>query len=505
METRFPPDMPLHELSCDRHPQDAEALTFVRADDGVERLTFGDLAAASRVLADALAAAGVGEGSPVAVVLPQHPFAPVAHLALSRLGAVGVPLSPLFGPDGLAPRLATAKPALALVLPEKAADVRAADPALPLAEVGEALALPALPPTREVPRIQGVDGDSPPMALIFTSGTTAQPKGALLPHRVVPGRMAGLLLAHPGFPQAGDRFWSPADWAWIGGLYDALLAPWAAGVPVFAYERRGPFEPARAAALLDLHGVRNAFVPPTALRLWMRSGAPAPQLRTLQTAGEPLPETVHAWAAKAFGTPPREVYGLTECAYIVVNGEGRPAVTGRVVPGSSVGIVREDGSPCRAGETGELTVKKGSPTMMLGYWQEGALRLPLDRGGWFHTGDLARRNPDGILVVLGRNDDVVKVGGYRVAPREVEAELLRHPAVDECAVVGVKDDVRGHALKAWVKPAPGVAARETLAAELGQWVRTRLAAHLVPKHFAFVEELPRTTSGKVRRSELRGR
>jgi acetyl-CoA synthetase len=254
---------------------------------------------------------------------------------------------------------------------------------------------------------------------------------------------------------------------------------------------------------LQEHGVRNAFLPPTALRLWMRSGAPTPTLRTLHTAGEPLPETVHAWAAKAFGVPPREVYGLTECAYIVVNDQGRPAVTGKAVPGHAIGIVREDGSPCRAGEVGEVTVRRGSPTMMLGYLEDGQLRLPLDRGGWLHTGDLARRNPDGHLTLLGRKDDVVKVGGYRVAPREVEAELLKHPAVEECAVVGVPDEVRGHALVAHVVPAVDRKPGEALGAELAAWVRQRLAAHLVPQRFVFAAELPRTTSGKVRRRELR--
>lgn len=503
MDPRFPLEAPLHDLCCDRQPQDREALTFVWQDDRVERLTFGAIAAASRALAERFVAAGVGQGTPVALVLGQCPLAAVAHLALSRLGAVAVPLSPLFGPDGLAPRLAAARPALALAHTSKEAHVREAAPELPLAVSSGDLALPDLPRAREVPGIAGVAGESPPMALIFTSGTTAQPKGALLPHRVVPGRMPGLLRAHPGFPTEGDRFWSPADWAWIGGLYDSLLAPWAAGVPVLAYERHGPFDPARAATLLEQQGVRNVFMPPTALRLWMRSGAPAPQLRTLHTAGEPLPETVHAWAAKAFGAPPREVYGLTECAFIVVNEQARPAVTGKVVPGHAVGIVREDGSPCRAGEAGELTVRRGSPTMMLGYLRDGRLELPLDRGGWFHTGDLARRNPDGHITVLGRADDVVKVGGYRVAPREVEAELLKHPAVEECAVVAMPDEVRGHALAAHVVPAPGHPPGDALAAELAAYVRQRLAAHLVPKRFTFAAELPKTPSGKVQRSELR--
>lgn len=494
--------MPLDELCCDRHPPEAEALVFVPAEGSARRWSFGEVAAASRSLADALAAAGVASRTPVAVVLPQHPMAPVAHLALSRLGAVSVPLSPLFRAGGLAPRLAAAAPALALVHRDKARDVAEAAPGLPLAIVGDDLAPPTLPAARATPPIEGVAGDSPPLTLIFTSGTTAQPKGALLPHRIVPGRMAGFLRAHPGFGQAGDTFWSPADWAWIGGLHDSLFAPWACGAPVFAYERPGAFDPARAAALLQEHRVQNAFLPPTALRLWMRSGAPAPTLRTLHTAGEPLPEPVHAWAAKAFGVAPREVYGLTECAFLVVNEEALPGVTGRAVPGHSVMLLREDGSPSRAGEQGMLTVRRGSPTMMLGYLREGKLELPLDAHGWFRTGDLAMKDKQGRLTVLGRLDDVVKVSGFRVAPREVEAALLLHPSVEECAVVGLPDDVKGTALRAYVV-APG--APRTLGEDLRAWVRERLAAHLVPRDIMLVQELPKTTSGKVRRSELRKR
>lgn len=488
--------MPLHQLCCDRQPRAEEALRFVWDHGGVERLAFGDLARASRGLADALAGAGVGAGVAVALVLPQCPLAAVAHLALSRLGAIAVPLSPMFGVDGLRPRLEASGAALALVHQSRADAVREAAPGLPIAATEGGRDVFPIPPARPSRRIDA----SGAMALVFTSGTTAQPKGALLPHRVVAGRMAGMALAHPGFPAPGDRFWSPADWSWIGGLYDALFAPLAAGVPVLAYERRGPFDPARAAALLGEHGVRNAFLAPTGLRAWMRSGAPAVSLRTLHTAGEPLPAPVHDWAAKAFGATPREVYGLTECAFLVVNRDAVPDVTGQPVPGQEVRVLREDGKECKAGEPGELAVRSGSPTMMLGYWSGGKLDPALDPYGWLRTRDLAVRDTAGKLKVLGRLDDVVKVRGYRVAPREVEQELLRHPMVEECAVVGVPDEERGHALRAFVK-AQG---SDALAEELRALVRERLAAHMVPRDVVFVDELPRTTSGKVLRRELRG-
>lgn len=510
MRRDFPLDAPLHELCCDRQPVDAEALRFAWATGRPQGFSFGTFQTASRRLAEHLAERGVGLGMAVAVVLPQCPLAPAVHLALSRLGAIGVPLSPMFGPDGLAPRLAASGAVLAVAHHARAAAVREAAPSLPLAstESGALGSLTDIPPAAGAAPAWAAEalaapraGDRP-MALLFTSGTTAQPKAALLPHRVVPGRMPGVLAAHPGFPQEGDRFWSPADWAWIGGLYDALFAPWAAGVPVFAHERHGGFDPALADRLLRANDVRNAFLPPTALRLWMRSGAPAPPLRTLHTAGEPLPEPVRAWAAQVFGTPPREVYGLTECAYLVVNAEAEPGVTGAAAPGHELAVVREDGSPCKEGEEGELAVREGSPTMMLGYAAGGRVRLPLDRG-WLRTGDVAVQDESGRLTVLGRLDDVVKVSGYRVAPREVEQELMRHPAVEECAVVGVPDELRGHALRAFVRPATGARPGEALAEELRAFVRDRLAAHEVPRDVRFVAALPTTASGKVRRRELR--
>jgi acetyl-CoA synthetase len=498
----FPLEATAASLCCDRHAAAREALRFAWADGRVETLTFGDVAAASKALAEALKAAGVVEGARIALILPQCPLAGPLHIALARLRAIAVPLSPLFGPDGLAPRLGASGASLAIVHASRAADVREAAPRLPTwivegrAEERPPVVLRAAPSA--VPAwVSGRGLGERPLCIIFTSGTTAEPKGAVLPERILAGRMAGFLGAHPGFGQEGDRFWSPADWAWIGGLHDALLAPWAAGVGVFAYQRIGGFDPARASALLAAHDVANAFLPPTALRLWMRAGVAAPGLRTLHTAGEPLSPLVHAWAAKAFGAPPREVYGLTECAFLAVNRDAEPGVTGEPAPGIALRLVGPEGEP------GELAVRQGAPTMMLGYLSGDGLRLPLDGEGWLRTGDLARIDPRGRVTVLGRLDDVVKTGGYRVAPREVEEVLLYHPAVEECAVVGVPDEVRGAVLEAHVIAAPGAPPGDGLARELAAFVRTRLAVHEVPHRFHFVTELPKTTSGKVQRRRLR--
>lgn len=464
---------PLHTLACDRHAASAPALTHVRLDGKVEKLRFGEVAVASRALAQKMQEAGVMPGARVVVCLPQGTLAPVAHLAISRAGAVSVPLSPLYGPDALAPRLAAARPALAIVDAQKADAFAEAMPSLTLWRAqGGTLKVTRGPLESAAPPAWSRDA----MSLFFTSGTTAAPKGVALPARVVPGRMPGFLRAHA----APGVFWSPADWSWIGGLHDALFAPWLAGVPVFAYERSGPFDPERAGALLREHGVESAFVPPTALKAWRRSGATPPKLRSLHTAGEALPGPVRAWAQDAFGGSAAEVYGLTECAFLTVDGEATPGIR-----------LRQD-------DEGELLVAEGAPTMMLGYAHGDAIELPL-RDGWLATGDVAVQDGERYRV-MGRIDDVIKTSGYRVSPGEIEACLLHHPAIAECAVIGEPDEARGQAIVAFVKLAIPVEA-----ADLQAYVRDRLALHLVPRRIVLVDELPTTITGKILRRNLRGR
>lgn len=478
----FPLDAPLHELACDRQMPDAPALAHRWRDGSVDRLSFGDLGVASRALASRLSEAGVRAGMRVAVSLPQAPLNPVAHLACSRVGAVTVPLSPMLGPEALRPRLARARPALAVVDAERAEAFRAADPDLPLwIAQGRNLrttrgTLPDQALARELalPMPAGADR---PLSLFFTSGTTAEPKCAVLPRRVVPGRTEGFSRAHP----APTRFWSPAEWSWIGGLHDALFAPWLAGACVVSAERAGHFEPAEAAGLLAKESVDAVFLPPTALKLWRASGAPTPRLVSLHTAGEPLSEPVAQWAAASFGVAPRSVYGLTECAWVLT--DGAPA------NGASLDVVE-----------GELRIARGAPTMMLGYLGEAGVTLPLDEAGRLRTGDEAR-GEEGALRVVGRLDDVIKASGYRISPGEVEAVLLRHPAVAECAVVGVADEARGHVVKAFVKLAAGAAPD---ASALQAHVRAHAAPYMVPREIAFVETLPTTVNGKLLRRALRG-
>jgi len=506
-------DGPLHALACDRQDARAEALVHRWADGATDRLRFGDLAVASAALAKRLQEAGVKPGMRVALSMPACPILAVAHLACSRVGAVSVPLPPMLGPDALAPRIRAALPVLGIVAAPRAEAFQQADPELPLwvqekrnlrttrgalpddvLASSRPLAPPGLPPAER------------PMSLFFTSGTTAQPKAVVLPHRVIPGRMAGFLRAHPGFdarPREERRFWSPAEWSWIGGLHDALFAPWLAGGAVVSAERTGRFDAQQAADLLVAERVTSAFVPPTALKAWRRSGAPTPRLQSLHTAGEPLPAPILEWARLAFGAPPREVYGLTECAFVLVNDDARAGVTGRSASGAEVAIFDvETNEPAAPGQDGEVRVRAGAPTMMLGYVAHGAIELPLDKRGWLRTGDTGRVE-DGAIVVLGRLDDVIKTSGYRVSPGEVEAALLHHEGVAECAVVAVPDEERGRAIKAFVKLASERKPEEAFARDLQEHVRSRLASYMVPREIAFVDELPMTPSGKIMRRSLR--
>ena len=491
--------LPVHEACVDRHHPEALAL----AEHGKHgaAYTFGELTEMSRRMATYLRhQEGVAPGDRVAIVLPQRLESALAHLACSRIGAVAVPLSPLFGADGLATRLGDADPKLVLtleahlpVLREALQQPRARD-GTPVHAVDDAFFEVSWTAAREMDRAdEARAGGDRPLWLVYTSGTTGSAKGALLPQRVIEGRMSGFRLGHEG---GGDRFHSPADWSWIGGLMDSLFAPWHDAMAVVAHERHGHLDPAELCRLLQEHAVTDAFLPPTAMKLLARSGVAPPSLRTVHSAGEPLAVPTLRWARERLADRVTEVYGLTEAAYLVGTAssayETPEGSMGRPFPGKEVVL---------DGEDGEICVRPGTPTMMLGYWRgpDAPPHLPLDAKGLLRTGDLAQEK-DGFLHFLGRKDDLIKTSGYRIGPAEVEATLLHHPAVAECAVVGVPDPERGQRVKAYVVLAGGARAD---GAELARFVRERLGAHAYPREVELVETLPMTVSGKLRRRALR--
>ena len=352
-----------------------------------------------------------------------------------------------------------------------------------------------------------------PALIIYTSGTTGAPKGALEAHRLIIGNLSGFVHSHDFFPQPGDMFWSPADWAWAGGLFDALLPSWYFGVPILGY--RGRFDAERAYYLLDKYGVRNSFLFPTALKLMMKA-VPEPQrkyalkLRSVMSAGESVGVTVLEWAREQLGVTINEMFGQTEINYVVGNCQSawpvKPGSIGRPYPGHRVAIVDEQGAEVRRGELGEIAIHRaGDPVFFLEYWKNPQATKDKFIGDWGLTGDQGKMDEDGYIWYQGRSDDVIKSAGYRIGPAEIESCLLKHPAIANAAVIGKPDEARGAIVKAFIVLQAGQQASKALEDDIQNHVRGRLAPYEYPREIEFIDALPMTTTGKVQRKELRKR
>jgi acetyl-CoA synthetase len=478
---------------ADRQRPDAPAILVTDGRAVTRTVTFGELAEQSNRLANALAALGIGRGDRVGIVLPQRPETAIAHIAVYKLGAVAVPLSMLFGPEALESRLADCGARAVVGEAEALSRIPAA---LDLVRIDADRDLPRLLADAS-PRFAAADtGPDDPAIVIYTSGTTGPPKGALHGHRILLGHLPGVELPHEHLPQPGDLIWTPADWAWIGGLYDVLLPALHHGVPVVAF-RAQKFDPEQAAELVARLGVRNLFVPPTALRMLRGAGGPPLSVRSVASGGEPLGEETLAWGRERFGVTINEFYGQTEANLVIGNCSSswpvRPGSMGLPLPGHEIAVL--DGEICVRAD--------GDPVVMLGYWNRPQATAEKIRDGWLRTGDMGEQDADGYVRFLGRADDVISSGGYRIGPGEIEECLLRHPAVALAAAIGSPDPLRGEIVKAFVVAAPGAVVTPELAASLQAHVRERLAAYEYPREIAFVDSLPLTTTGKIRRGELR--
>jgi acetyl-CoA synthetase len=349
-----------------------------------------------------------------------------------------------------------------------------------------------------------------PAIMVYTSGTTGNPKGVLYAHRVLLGHLPGIEFSHDFFPQPADRMWTPADWAWAGGLMDVLLPSLFHGVPVLA-KRLAKFDPEEAFDLLARHGIRNAFMPPTALKLMRNVRNPRQRfgydMRSIASGGERLGDEMLAWGREVFGLTINEFYGQTEanvtvanCASIMPLKEGS---MGRAVPGHVLEVVDDDGLPVAPGETGTIAVKAPDPVFFLRYWNKPEATQDKYRGEWLLTGDTGHRDEDGYFWFYGRNDDVIISSGYRIGPTEIEECLMHHPAVAMVAVIGVPDKVRGEIVKAFIVPKADIVADEALHADVQAFVKARLSAHEYPRAIEFRDSLPMTITGKIRRKDLR--
>ena len=541
--------------------------------------TYVELKEAADALSHGLAALGVQRGDRVAIVMPQRFETAVAYMAVFQLGAVAMPLSMLFGPEALAFRLQDSEAVLA-ICDESSIDsmnaIRTECPALrTLMAAGGAAGQGDVDYTASLQAQQGeftavhTRADDAAI-LIYTSGTTGQPKGALLAHRALIGNLPGFICSQNGFGfdgignQASDAvFWSPADWAWTGGLMDALLPTLYFGRPIVAFN--GRFSPELAFSLMAEHGVTHTFLFPTALKAMMKA-YPRPReqftlrLQGLMSAGEAVGDAVFDYCREQLGVTVNEMFGQTEINYVVGNCHdaagsltvlptqgfvplqrsqsaelfpvlaalgaragwpARPGSMGKAYPGHQVKVIDDDGHECPVGVPGDVAVNRfdiqgdADPIFFLGYWKNEAATRAKFTGDWCRTGDLARRDADGYLWYEGRADDVFKAAGYRIGPGEIENCLVKHPAVANAAVVPKPDSERGAVVKAYVVLAPdSIAARsyaasakdefdKKLVAELQAHVKNMLAPYEYPKEIEFIDALPMTTTGKVQRRVLR--
>jgi acetyl-CoA synthetase len=506
---------------CDRWAESDPgrvALYDVRAGGGVEEISFGWLRETSNRLANTFKASGIGRGDRVAILLPQSPVVIAAHIAIYKLGGIALPLAMLFGADAIGYRLMDSG-ARALITNTRGLDK--------LAQTGDAAAGLALVLSVDGPHaragglfetIARASSDftpadtaaDDPALMVYTSGTTGPPKGALHAHRVLLGHLPGIEFPHEFFPQPGDRFWTPADWAWAGGLLDALLPALHYGVPVVA-ARFEKFDPGEAFALMAKLKVRNAFIPPTALRM-LRS-APNPRgrhdirLRSVGSGGEALGAETLEWGKSALGVAINEFYGQTECNLVAAScaaiGVTRPGMIGKPVPGHTVAVIQPDGSECAAGELGQIAIKRPDPVMFLEYWKKPEATREKFIGDWMTTGDTGVADEEHYVRFTGRLDDIITSAGYRIGPGEIEDCLIRHPAVALAAAIGKPDPMRTEIVKAFVVLKAGYQPSDALAAEIRDFVKVKLSAHEYPREIAFIDALPMTTTGKVIRRLLR--
>ncbi len=528
------------ELCCARWARrtpHAVAIVAESEQGGVVQHRYAELHDAALRCAAALSALGVSRGDRVAIVMPQRFETAVAQMAVSALGAVAMPLSMLFGAEALAYRLT-----------DSAAKVAIVDESAIEALLCTASSCPALEHIVAVGAAAGrgnVDWDATlraphapitpaatladdPAVLIYTSGTTGPPKGALMPQRALVGNLTGFVCSQNWYPLASGTFWSPADWAWTGGLMDALLPALYFGRPIVGFN--GRFDAQRAGELMVRHGVTHTFLFPTALKAMMKAlprGMQGLKLRAIMSAGEAVGDAVFGYCKDALGVTVNEMFGQTEINYIVGNcgrfagADGRwhdawsqrPGSMGRPYPGHRIAVIDDAGRELPAGEAGDVAVHRRDmhgdldPVFFLGYWRrDDATRAKYTgdpMNSWCRTGDTAVQDKDGYLWYQGRSDDMFKAAGYRIGPSEVENCLVKHAAVANAAVVPKPDAERGAVVKAYVVLAAGHVGDAALIEELQQHVRGRLAPYEYPKEIEFIDALPMTTTGKVQRRVLR--
>ena len=501
-EWRVPTQYNIAADVCDKHPRDAPAMVHEHFGGAVREVAWGELQDLANQAAHVLREAGVGRGDRVAVVLPATPETAAVFFGVWKLGAILLSMSVLYGDDGIRHRLQDSEPAV--LVTDTANAPRFAEAGVRVLVLDEGLLDGA--PTDPISTDTAADD---PAQLYYTSGTTGLAKGIVHAHRY--------LLAHEEFTychevQAGERFHGMGEWAWAAGIAP-LLGPWRLGAVQCVFQRRGGFDPEQQLAFLSKHQVTNVFTTPTAMRSMMSiedAGTRYPQrFRRVCSAGEPLNPEAIRWFREQYGITVLDYYGLTESYPLCANFpfmEVREGSMGKPMPGWDVQLLDEDERPVAQGERGEICLRaRSNPHFPLGYWRNEEASAETFGGDWFHSKDAAMQDEDGYVWYAGRADDVIIAAGYRIGPFEVESACLEHPAVREAAAVASPDERRGHVVKAFIVVAEGHEASDETAEAIKAFVRDRLSAYAYPRRIEFVEDLPKTLTGKIRRIELRER
>ncbi len=468
----------------------------------------------------ALRANGTQKNDRVGILLPQCPETLISHIAVYKIGCIALPLLTLFGPMAIEYRLQDSAAKAVITNSEnltKIMEIRDRLPDLKLIMVvGDDAGDGIMDFWKSVSDGKGdfdpvVTRPDDPALIIYTSGTTGQPKGTLHAHRLLLGILPGFEFYHNLFPQNGDLMYTPLDWAYIGGSYDALFPTLHHGVPMLAY-RPPKFDPEKAFYMMEKYAVRNLMVVPTVLRIMMNDvknvrGRYKIHLRSVTAGGETLGEELYQWSRAALGVDLNEQYGQTECDLVIgfccrvmpiVQG-----AIGKAVPGHHVEILNSAGEIAATNEVGEICVKRPDPVMFLQYWKNPKATVEKFSGQWMKTGDLGRKDENGHFWFKGRTDDLIESGGYRIGPGEIEECLMKHEAVALVCVLGVPDPVRGQIVKAFIVPRPGFKPDGVLEEGIRDHVKGKLEAHAYPRAIQFLEEMPMTKTGKILKNKLK--
>jgi acetyl-CoA synthetase len=495
------------------------ALQHYSADGRHGDMSYGALRDRSNQLANAFTALGIRPGERVAILLPQSFETVIAHVAIYKLGAIALPLALLFGADALEYRLKDSGAAAVVTndfgfskleaIRADLTDLRHVIVTGRKSDLDTQSFEALCAGQSSLFDVTDTSKDDPAL-MIYTSGTTGPPKGALHAHRILPGHVPGVQMAQEFMPQAGDKFWTPSDWAWAGGLLNCLLPGLMLGVPCVCSPAQ-KFDPDLAYRIMAETGVTNAFIPPTALRLMRSIENPRAKydlkLRAIGSAGESLGRETYEWARRTLAITVNEFYGQTECNIVLGSmaslGVTKAGAIGKVTAGHTVAIIDENGRQLPSGTAGQIAVRRPDPVMFLQYWNNPEATAKKFVGDWMLTGDQGVMDGEGYVEFFGRDDDVITSSGYRIGPSEIEDCLISHPAVQLAAAIGKPDPLRTEIVKAYVVLAPGFAPSDALAAEISAWVKQRLSMHEYPREVEFIDALPLTTTGKIVRRLLR--